>query len=170
MLIVMAGLPGSGKSTIARELGARLPAAVVAVDAIDAALRRAGIGAHQAGLAAHLAAEAVAQDVLAAGLPVVLDAVNAVEAAREQWRGLAARRAVPMVVIEVSCPDPALHRKRLEGRSRGLDGLPEPTWDDVRRRVAEYAPWQEPVLKLDATQPVETIVAMILQMIAARDT
>ncbi|MGH3568253.1 MAG: AAA family ATPase [Pseudonocardia sp.] len=47
MLIVMSGLPGSGKSTIGRALAARLPAALVSVDPIDAALRRAGIAADQ---------------------------------------------------------------------------------------------------------------------------
>ncbi|HET6258335.1 AAA family ATPase [Pseudonocardia sp.] len=170
MLIVLAGLPASGKSTIARALAVRLPAAVVAVDPIDDAMRRAGIGADQpTGLAAYMVAEAVAEDVLAAGLPVVVDAVNAVEPARQQWRRLAARRGVPMVVVEVVCPDPGAHRRRLEGRSRGLTDLPEPTWDHVSRRAAEYEPWTEPVLRLDSALPVDANVEVVLRELAGPD-
>lgn len=163
VLVVMSGLPGSGKSTIARELAARLPAALVSVDPIDAALRRAGITPDQpTGLAAYLAAEAVADDVLGSGLSVVADAVNAVEPARTQWRELAARRGVAMAVVEVGCSDPALHRARLAARSRGLTGLPEPTWAAVQARRAEYLPWREPVLQLDSAGDHGTNVRAVL--------
>ncbi len=162
----MAGRAGSGKSTVARALATRLPAAVVAVDPIDDALRRAGIAADQpTGLAAYLAAEAVAEDVLATGVAVVVDAVNAVEPARAQWRDLAARAAVRRVVVEVHCSDPVLHRSRLEGRSRGLTALPEPTWDAVGERV--YEPWTEPVLRLDSVHPVADNVDLVLARLRA---
>ena len=164
----MAGLPASGKSTIGRALAARLPAALVAVDSIDDALRRAGIGHGQpVGLAAYVAAEAVAQDVLGAGGSVVLDAVNAVAPARQQWRDLAARAGVPRVVVEVVCSDPALHRARLAARSRGFTALPEPTWESVRERAAGYEPWSEPVLRLDSADDVERTVAAALAHVRA---
>ena len=52
-LIVMAGLPGAGKSTIGEIVGARLGATVVSVDPIESAILRAGIDADQpTGLAA----------------------------------------------------------------------------------------------------------------------
>ena len=52
-LIVMAGLPGAGKSTIGEIVGARLGATVVSVDPIESAILRAGIDAHHpTGLAA----------------------------------------------------------------------------------------------------------------------
>lgn len=104
--------------------------------------------------------------MLTAGVPVVADAVNAVEAARVQWRGLAARCGVPMVAIEVVCSDPVLHRARLEARSRGLVGLPEPSWDDVRYRAAEYVPWREPVLRLDSLVPLDAHVDAAMRHIA----
>ena len=44
MLIVLAGLPGAGKSHLAGRLGRALGAAVVSVDPIEAALWRAGVG------------------------------------------------------------------------------------------------------------------------------
>ena len=62
-LIVMAGLPGAGKSTIAEIVGARLGATVVSVDPIESAILRAGIDADQpTGLAAYLVAEEIARE------------------------------------------------------------------------------------------------------------
>ncbi|WP_405680826.1 ATP-binding protein [Streptomyces sp. NBC_00868] len=145
MLIAMAGRPGAGKSSIAEALGWRLAAPVVSVDPIEAAMWRAGVDRSQpTGLAAYVVAEAVADGVLALGQTVIIDAVNAVEEAREQWRLLAARHGVPVVFIEVVCSDASVHRRRLEGRSRGIEGFDEPTWEAVERRREEFAPCEVP--------------------------
>ncbi|MFE2475231.1 AAA family ATPase [Streptomyces sp. NPDC059389] len=80
MLIAMAGLPAAGKSSVAQELGRALPAAVVSVDPIEAAMWRAGVERTQpTGLAAYLVAEAVADTALGLGQSVIIDAVNAVQ-------------------------------------------------------------------------------------------
>ncbi|MEZ5190632.1 MAG: hypothetical protein R2717_07150 [Schumannella sp.] len=74
----------------------RLGLPVLSVDPIEVAILSAGIGADQpTGLAAYLVAETMAEGVLASGRGVVIDAVNAVEPAREQWVRLAARQARP---------------------------------------------------------------------------
>lgn len=168
MLIVMAGLPGSGKSSVAEALGRRLAAPVVSVDPIEAAMWRAGVARDQpTGLAAYVVAEAVAGGVLALGQTVIIDAVNAVEAAREQWRSLAGRSGVPVAFIEVVCSDPLVHRRRLEGRSRGIDGLLEPTWEAVERLRDEFAPWTDHRLVLDAVTDVSSNLAAAVEFLAA---
>jgi len=43
MLILMSGLPGVGKSALAHELGRLLPACVLSVDPIEAAMWRSGL-------------------------------------------------------------------------------------------------------------------------------
>ena len=114
MLVAMAGLPGTGKTAIAELLGARLSKPVVSVDPIEAAILRAGIDADQpTGLAAYLVAEALAENVLRAGHGVIVDAVNAVDPAREQWVNLAARTGEKLKFVEVVCSDTDVHRARL---------------------------------------------------------
>ncbi|WP_043266103.1 AAA family ATPase [Streptomyces sp. CT34] len=168
MLIVMAGLPGAGKSSVAEALGRRLAAPVVSVDPIEAAMWRAGVARNQpTGLAAYVVAEAVADGVLALGQTVIADAVNAVEAAREQWRSLGDRHGVPVAFIEVVCSDPVVHRQRLEGRSRGIDGFLEPRWEAVERLREEFAPWTDHRLVLDAVNDVSSNVAAALEFLAA---
>lgn len=168
MLIVMAGLPGSGKSSVAEALGRRLATPVVSVDPIEAAMWRAGVARDQpTGLAAYAVAEAVACGVLALGQTVIADAVNAVEAAREQWRSLADRHGVPVAFIEVVCSDPVVHRQRLEGRSRGIEGFLEPTWEAVERLREEFAPWTDDRLVLDTANDLSSNVAAALEFLAA---
>ncbi|GLI25977.1 kinase [Agromyces rhizosphaerae] len=148
-LIAMAGLPGAGKSTIAEVLGGRLGAPVVSVDPIESAILRAGIAAEQpTGLAAYLVAETIAEGVLASGRTVIVDAVNAVESARLQWRDLAVRCGVQLRVIEVVCSDEELHRDRLVSRTRNLPHLDEVTWRAVEQSVEGYQPWAGPAAAL----------------------
>jgi predicted kinase len=85
MLIVMAGLPGAGKSSVGEALARKLAAPVVSVDPIEAAMWRAGVSHGQpTGRAAYVVAEAVVGGVLALGQTVIIDAVDAVETARGQ--------------------------------------------------------------------------------------
>jgi hypothetical protein len=39
---------------------------------------------------------------------------------------------------------------RVEGRSRGIEGSREPTWDEVEQRRKVFAPWAEERLVLDS--------------------
>lgn len=160
VLVVMAGLPGAGKSTIAEVLGARLGSTIVSVDPIESAILHAGIGADQpTGLAAYLVAEKMAEQVLAAGRTVIVDAVNAVEPARLQWRDLAQRSDVALRVIEVACSDPELHRERLTKRVRNLPHVDEVSWHAVEQSLEGYQEWKGecaamPRITLDTVAPI----------------
>jgi predicted kinase len=163
----MAGLPAAGKSSIAEGLGRALPAAVVAVDPVEAAMWRAGVDRGQpTGLAAYLVAEAVADGVLALGQNAIIDAVNSVEAARRQWRALADRHRISVAFIEVVCSDARVHRRRLERRSRSILGFEEPTWQAVQQRRAEYQPWTDDRLVLDSVAALTTNVTKAQQYLA----
>lgn len=166
MLVVFGGLPGTGKTTLAQRVAARLQATYVRIDAIEAALWRAGIPRGEpTGLAAYVAAEAVAEGSLGAGATVVVDAVNPVEAARRGWRELSRRAGVPMRVIEVVCSDAVEHRRRVEVRRADLDGHEVPAWADVTSR--EYEPWREPRLTVDACRPLDECVRAVEEYLDA---
>ena len=164
-LVVFGGLPGTGKTTLASRTAARLSAAYVRIDAIEAALWSAGLPAQEpTGLGAYVAAEAVAEGSLDAGCSVVIDAVNPIELARQAWRRLAERTAAPLSVIEVVCSDEAEHRRRVESRTPDLEGHRVPTWREVAER--EYEPWHEPRLRVDtAVEDADASVERILEYV-----
>jgi predicted kinase len=159
-LIVFAGLPGTGKSTLALEIARRQRAVWLRVDTAEAAMLRAGLARSDAtGLAAYIVVRDVAAAQLRLGQSVVVDAVNAVEEAREMWRDLASEQGVDRFVVEVVCSDVTEHRRRVESRAGPTPPLPAPTWEEVRTR--EYLPWTEPILTVDSVVPVDQVVAQI---------
>ena len=147
-LIVLAGPPGVGKSAIAQALAARRGSVWLRVDTIEAALLKAGIPrSFETGLAAYVVARDLAEQRLRSRGEVVIDAVNGVEPARQMWRDLARDGLARLAFVEVRCPDPEEHRRRVESRSPPTPPLPAPTWEEVLR--CEYFPWAEPTISVD---------------------
>lgn len=141
MLVAMAGLPGTGKSTIGQVVASRLGIPVVSIDPIESAILQAGIAADQpTGLAAYLVAETLAERILVTGTGAMIDAVNAVDPAREQWVNLAARLNEPMKFIEVICSDPELHRSRIESWRKSMPHI-QLTWNAVEQSFDDYSEW-----------------------------
>lgn len=147
MLVVVGGLPGTGKTTIARKIAARWSAAYLRIDVIEQAIRLAGVLAEDVGPAGYVVANALAASNLANGLAVVADCVNPVRATREGWRTAAASVGARIVEIEIICSDVAEHRRRVETRQSDIDGLILPSWQHVLER--DYASWVEPHLVVD---------------------
>lgn len=162
MLVVLGGLPGTGKTTIARALSERLGAAHIRIDAIETAMWRVGITADEpTGIGSYAVAEAVAESCLAAGTPVVIDAVNPVEAARRAWRDLATRAHAPLHIVEIVCSDELEHRRRVETREADLEGARMPSWQEIAAR--EY----EPRVVVDTREPMAACLALIEQHVGS---
>jgi predicted kinase len=170
VLVVVSGLPGTGKTAVAAELAARLGTVHLSVDPIEDALLGAGLPpSWETGVAAYEAARAVAEQNLALGLTVVVDAVNDSEPARQTWRAASAASRVRLAFVLLTLDDVGEHRRRLEGRVRQLVHVREPSWGDVVARAAAYAPWADGAcLRVSADQPLERLVADLLEQLARR--
>jgi predicted kinase len=151
-LIVLSGLPASGKSVLAESLSRALSLTIVSIDPIEAAMWRAGLAKTQTGIAAYEVAQALAEEHLRLRHSVIVDAVNPVEAPRAAWRNLAAKHRVSLKIIECVCADEAMLRQRIEARTRNIAGMPEITWSRLLQRREEYEPWTDPRLVLDTSR------------------
>ena len=160
MLIIFGGLPGSGKTTIARALAQRLSATYVRVDTIEQAIRASGV-ANDAGPAGYVVAYGVAGDNLALGRTVIADSVNALEITRDAWLAVARTAGVRAVEVEVVCSDKTEHRRRVETRATDVEGLVKPTWRETVERA--YSDWLgDPVVIDTALKTVDAAVDAVL--------
>lgn len=152
VLVVLGGLPATGKSTIARLVAAELGAAYVRIDTIEAALGRAegDLDEPNRWIAppGHVVGRSVAVDQLRGGLHVVADSVNPTHESRDAWREAGRSVGARVVEVEVVCSDVDEHRRRAERRVSDVEDLVVPTWRQVVDR--EYAPWSRPRLVVDA--------------------
>lgn len=169
MLIAFAGLPGTGKTSIARGLARRLRAVYLRIDTIEQALRSEGTLAKDIMAEGYVVAYRVAEDNLRLGQTVIADSVNPIELTREAWLAVAARAKVEMVDVEIVCSDPEEHRRRVETRSTDIPGLALPTWQAVTAR--EYQPWHRPRIVIDtAAKALDACIAELRSQLPIPDS
>jgi predicted kinase len=162
MLIVLSGLPATGKTALAAAVARELGAVLLSVDPVDSALTTAGV--HETGtpgLAAYAVVGAMAEQNLENGASVVVDAVNGVGEAKTFWIELARRRGARLLAIETILSDHDVHRERLAGRVHE-HAFAEPTWEAVVLRRDEWVAWPFAALVVDSIEPLEVNVARVL--------
>ena len=169
MLIVFGGLPGVGKTTIARELAKAIGAVHLRIDTIEHAIRQSSLPKGPIDDAGYCVAYAVAEDNLHLGRTVIGDSVNPLPVTREAWRGVARKAGVRLIEIEIICSDRREHQRRVE--TRGTDF---PGWTLDWREVVErdYHPWDRDRVLIDTAgasieDSVDRAVAAIRPHIAS---
>jgi len=169
-VVLFTGPPGTGESTLAAAAAEVLAAPVLGWDwamagltgfeELQSAMRSMSAPTYRSVGWSLLWNLAVAQ--LRRGASAVLDGVaRAPEVART--RQLAGNEGAACLVVATSCADPERHRARVEGRSRGIPGWHELTWDHVSRVVAGWEPPADADLHLDATAALEDNVARVVE-------
>lgn len=161
VLIVIGGLPATGKTTLSRLLAARLGAVHVRIDTIEQAIVRSGLARHPIGPAGYVVGYALAEEHLRQGLSVVAESVNPLAVTRDAWRDVGVKAGVPVAEVEVVCSDQDEHRTRIGERKVDIPGLRLPGWQEVVDR--EYEPWNREHIVIDTAgdDPDESLGALV---------
>ena len=155
MLISFSGLPGVGKTTMARELARQIGAVHLSIDTIEQAIRSSIGGDDDRYRVAYRAALELARDNLRLGRTVITDCVNPITMARDAWRDMAQSECVALTEVEIVCSDSAELHGRCNTRVVGRT----PRWQQV---ASAYEPWTRDHVVIDtATRDVAGCVAAL---------
>jgi len=154
--VLVTGLPGSGKSTVAEQIATVTGAAVLGHDwamsglrpytELQAVLDEMEPSGHRVVGWSILIALARAQ--LRCGRSVILDGVARFEEVGRCREAAEAEKA-SVVVVATSCSDPVLHRSRIETRRRLIPDWYELDWEQVERARTTWQPLESVDLDLD---------------------
>ncbi len=161
-LIILGGLPGTGKTTIARLLSEKIGAMHLRIDTIEASIKRSFPNTNDLKEAGYLIAYDLAKDNLRLGHVVIADSVNPIQITRKAWRNVATESHTDFIEIEFICSDSIEHKNRIETRSSDITGQILPTWEKVQNR--DYQSWNLKGLQIDtATSSPESCVDEIIK-------
>jgi len=163
-LVVVSGLPGSGKSYFCRRLASRHPLARLDSDALRKTLFGQPTHSPEESSRLFAACHHVLDRLLGAGISALLDATNLREVHRRQLYAIAERHAAKLVVVSLQAPA-AVVEKRLAARARRAD--PEDLSDagpDVYERMRSLdEPIARPHIVVDTSADIEPALRAVLR-------
>ena len=176
MLVLVTGLQGTGKSTVARIVADSLSAPLIAHDWAMSGLRpypevQAALDAMDPpghGSVGWSILRAPAQSQLRRRSSVVLDGVARTPQV-DTLRELAAKERARFVVIMTQCSDLELHRSRVEGRERAIPGWYELEWSHVEQSRKRWDPTLGVDVTVDSAKPLSDMRLMLADHFAALD-
>jgi predicted kinase len=171
VVVLVTGPPGTGKSTLAEHAAGLLGAPVLGWDWVMGALTpfdqvRIALETMDPEVYRRVGWSLLWNVMVAQirnGRSVVLDGV-AREAEATETRSVVQGYG-DCYVIETSCNDREIHRRRIEGRQRQIPGWHELDWDHVESRLNEWKPIRDADLCVDTTLSVDESRAKITRVL-----
>lgn len=168
VLVVMSGLPATGKSTVARAVAAATGAVLVETDAVRQRELQGSTYTPAERDRVYARCRELIAAALSQGRDAVFDATNLVERHRQPLYELAGRHGAGLVVVRTVLPEAEV-RRRLERRQAGADpeDRSEALWPVYQELRAVEEPLNRPHLVVDTRDALPGIVAQVRDAMAA---
>jgi predicted kinase len=166
VLVLVSGLPGTGKSYFCRKLAEKVPLLVLESDRLRKLLfRRPGYSRDES---ARLfkAIHELLRGLLQSGMNVVLDATNLEEHHRERLYHIVDQLNVRLIIVRLKAPAEVV-QERLQGRAVGLDPSDhsEADWVVYRKMKPFADPIRRSHFQVDTSKDITPALDKITHMI-----
>lgn len=119
-LVIVSGLPGTGKSFFCRQMAERLPFVILASDALRRILFPCPVYDENENKRLFPACHTLVEELLRKGIPVIFDATNLLERHREYLYRIAGSVGAKLILVRIEAP-PEVVQQRLLVREKGLE-------------------------------------------------
>ena len=162
VLVVVSGLPGSGKSYFSRRLVERMPLLILESDALRKVLFPTPSYDRAESARLFEACYSLIDELLVRGVPILLDATNLIEGHRERLYNIAHRRDAKLVLVHVKA-SPEIVYERLKGRSEGVDPQDHSsaTWQVYGRLYSTAEPIKRNHFVVDSSRDINPAIEKV---------
>lgn len=167
-LILFSGLPGTGKSTLARRLARELQISYLCIDDVTGEVPEdAGVPFWDSKVAILLG---LARVQLELGISVILDSVF-MNKDRYHAREIARKNGARFLPVYVFLSNEEVWKERVTSRRRELDHESVASWDRIQHQRQHFREWEPgTALFIDMLHPIEQNYAEVLQFVTNEET
>lgn len=168
-LVVVSGLPGTGKSFFSRQLAMRLPFLVLESDALRKTLFEPPSHSAEESQRLFKAIHKLIEEFLRRGIGVIFDATNLSERHREYLYSIADRLRVRLVVVRLQAA-PELVRERLQRRHEGREpqDISDADWAVYQKMIPQVEPIRHNHFTVDTAGDITPAVERIVREVTRR--
>jgi len=163
-LVVVSGLPGTGKSFFSRKLAERVPLLVLESDVLRKTLFPSPTYSAEESSQVFRAIHPLAEDLLKEGVSLVLDATNLSERFRERLYCIADRLGARLIVVRVQAP-PEVVRQRMQGRAGYSDTVSDADWSVYLKMRPSAEPISRNHFVVDTSRDISPAIERIVREI-----
>jgi predicted kinase len=165
-LIVVSGLPGTGKSHFCRKLAERIDLVTLESDSLRKLLFPTPAYSKEESTQLFRACHGLVGELLRKGISVALDATNLEEHNREQLYHIADQSGAKLIIVRMEAP-PEVVQQRLERRSRREDQLDhsEADWNVYSKMKPTVEKIGRNHFAVDSSKDIAPVIDKIVRLV-----
>ena len=166
-LVVVSGLPGTGKSYFSKRLAERVPCLVLESDALRKTLFSPPSYSPRESAKLFRIIHQLLTELLEKRISVILDATNLSEKFRKQLYGIADQLSIRLILVRVEAPPEVVYR-RLESRAKDSENKSDADWAVYRRMQPTVDEIRRNHYVVDTSQDISPVLEKIVTEVTHR--